>query len=144
VVLAYQAAGRLPRGSLLKLYFGGESSPFGLPPTLPSLEAYLAMLGPTGLPWSVAVLGGDVVASGLARFALERGGHVRVGLEDYAGLRQPTNEELVHEAAAVCKVVGAPLRRASGLAILQGHEVTAEPNRPSQGNGTIDNARAPA
>jgi 3-keto-5-aminohexanoate cleavage enzyme len=30
----------------------------------------------------VAVLGGDVVACGLAEQAIRRGGHVRVGLED--------------------------------------------------------------
>ena len=106
VVLAYHAAARLPRGSLVKLYFGGDGSPFGLPPTLPSLEAYLAMLEPTGLPWSVAVLGGDVLGSGFARLALQRGGHLRVGLEDYAGDRQPTNLELVEEAVALCAEVG--------------------------------------
>ena len=108
VVLAYHAAGRLPRGSLVKLYFGGDASPFGLPPTPPSLEAYLAMLEPAGLPWSVAVLGGDVIACGLARLALQRGGHLRVGLEDYAGPRQPTNEELVREAVALCAEAGRP------------------------------------
>ncbi|MGH2608372.1 MAG: 3-keto-5-aminohexanoate cleavage protein, partial [Tepidiformaceae bacterium] len=95
VVLAYRAARQLPSGALVKLYFGSDASPFGLPPTLASLEAYLAMLEPTGLPWSVAVLGGDVIGCGLARIALERGGHLRVGLEDYAGPLQPTNEELV-------------------------------------------------
>ena len=79
---------------------------FGLPPTAPSLEAYLAMLEGCDLPWSVAVLGGDVVASGLARLALERGGHLRVGLEDHAGPRRPTNEELVREAAALVRATG--------------------------------------
>ena len=72
----------------------------------PSLEAYLAMLEGCDLPWSVAVLGGDVIASGLARLALERGGHLRVGLEDHAGRRRPTNEELVREAAALVRATG--------------------------------------
>src|SRR5215467_5583883 len=36
---------------------------------------------PSGLPWSAAVLGGDVVGCGLAELAIRRGGHVRVGLE---------------------------------------------------------------
>ena len=58
---------------------------FGLPPTATALDAYLELLEPSGLPWSVAVLGGDVVACGLAERAIARGGHVRVGLEDYAG-----------------------------------------------------------
>jgi len=47
------------------------------------------------------VLGGDVVECGLAQLALERGGHLRVGLEDYAGPRTPTNVELVEQAAAL-------------------------------------------
>ena len=98
VALAFAAAGRMPAGALVKLYFGGSLA-FGLPPTRAGLEAYLDMLAGSGLPWSVAVLGGDVMACGLAQLALERGGHLRVGLEDYAGPRTPTNVELVAEAA---------------------------------------------
>jgi len=111
VVLAYHKRGRIPPGSLVKLYFGGggtgvDELNFGLPPTRPSLEAYLAMIQPTGLPWSVAVLGGDVAATGMAQWALERGGHVRVGLEDYSGDRKPSNVELVREMVALCKHTG--------------------------------------
>jgi uncharacterized protein (DUF849 family) len=118
VALAYHRAGRLPRGALVKLYFGGDAGylggggsgvTFGLPPTRPSLDAYLAMLDGCDLPWSVAVLGGDVVGSGLARLAVERGGHLRVGLEDYAGARRPTNEELVREAAELAARMGRPV-----------------------------------
>lgn len=94
VALAFHEAGVLPPGTMVKLYFG-ERILFGLPPTEPSLDAYVAMLEGTGLAWSVAVLGGDVVACGLARAALDRGGHVRVGLEDFAGDGTPTNVELV-------------------------------------------------
>lgn len=124
VVLAYHAAAQLPQGSLVKLYFGGDASLFGLPPTLPSLEAYLAMLEGTGLPWSVAVLGGDVVGCGLARLALERGGHVRVGLEDYTGSRQPTNVELVTELTRLCAGIGRPIAScAEAWEILPRHRV---------------------
>ncbi|MBN9111367.1 MAG: 3-keto-5-aminohexanoate cleavage protein [Pseudonocardia sp.] len=49
----------------------------------------------SGLPWSVAVLGGDVVECGLAELAVRRGGHVRVGLEDHAGPGEPSNAELL-------------------------------------------------
>jgi uncharacterized protein (DUF849 family) len=105
LALAYHAAGRLPPGALIKLYFGGGRPGFGLPPTRASLDAYLAMLDGTGLPWSVAVLGGDV-SEALAQLAIERGGHVRVGLEDYDGPRQPRNEELVSEMAALAKAGG--------------------------------------
>lgn len=111
--LAFWRARRLPAGALVKLYFGGDEAylggrgvTFGLPPTRPSLEAYLAMLEGCDLPWSVAVLGGDVIASGLGRLALERGGHLRVGLEDYAGPKRPTNEELVREAVALVQKMG--------------------------------------
>src|SRR5439155_21352175 len=46
VALAFQRARRMPRGALVKLYFGGDEGylggtgvTFGLPPTAPSLEA---------------------------------------------------------------------------------------------------------
>jgi 3-keto-5-aminohexanoate cleavage enzyme len=122
LALAYHAAGRLPRGAMIKLYFGGGRPGFGLPPTRISLDAYLAMLEGTGLPWSVAVLGGDVVADGLARLAIERGGHVRVGLEDYFTApgrgaaqgtpdapRRPRNEELVGEVVELARAAGRPV-----------------------------------
>ncbi|MDA0365784.1 MAG: 3-keto-5-aminohexanoate cleavage protein [Chloroflexi bacterium] len=109
VVLAYHQAARLPAGSFVKLYFGARPLSFGLPPTLPSLEAYLAMLEGTGLPWLVSAIGGDVVGCGLARHALERGGHVQVGLEPFAGPRTPTNVQLIEEAKAVAAEVGRPV-----------------------------------
>src|SRR4029450_6037029 len=89
VALAFHQAGALPPGAMIKLHFGGERLRLGLAPTRASLNAYLAMLDRTGLPWSVAVLGGDVVGCGLAEYALERGGHVRAGLEDYGGGGKP-------------------------------------------------------
>ena len=69
--LAWHRAGRLPRGAMVKLYFGGD---FGYPTT-----------------------------------GSERGAHLHVGLEDFAGPRTPTNEELVQEAAALCADVGRPV-----------------------------------
>jgi 3-keto-5-aminohexanoate cleavage enzyme len=97
--------GRVPPGAIVKLYFGG-SLEFGLPPTERALDAYLELLEPSGLPWSVAVLGGDLVGCGLARLALERGGHVRVGLEDHAGERRPSNLELLDEATSLLAALG--------------------------------------
>jgi 3-keto-5-aminohexanoate cleavage enzyme len=105
LALAYHARGELPRGALIKLYFGGGRLLFGLPPTRPGLEAYLAMLDGTGLPWLVALQGGDVT-DGLAQLAIERGGHVRVGLEDYDGSRQPRNEDLVQEVVGLAEAAG--------------------------------------
>jgi uncharacterized protein (DUF849 family) len=107
-------AGRLPAGSMLRFYFGGDVPErnggfnFGLPPTALSLDAYLAMLGDCPLPWSVTVVGGDLFATDLPRLAVERGGHLRVGLEDHAG-RTVSNEELVAEAVRVCEEVGRPV-----------------------------------
>lgn len=115
VPLAYERAGRLPRGSFAKLYFAGGGSgdgrawAFGMPPLPACLDAYLAMLDGSTIPWAVAVLGGDVFDSGLARLALERGGHLRVGLEDHDGAARPTNRDLVEQAAALCEEVGRPL-----------------------------------
>ena len=89
---------------MIRFYFGGAAREatgdfwFGLPPTEPSLEAYLAMLDGCPIPWSVAVLGGDLFDSDLPRYALELGGHLRVGLEDYAGDEVKSNEQLVVEA----------------------------------------------
>jgi uncharacterized protein (DUF849 family) len=112
--LDYHKRGRLPRGAFVKLYFGGDhgylgggsAGSFGLRPTRTALDAYLEMLAGTALPWAVAVIGGDVVESGLARLAIERGGHVRVGLEDYAGPRTPSNVELIREVTALAAAAG--------------------------------------
>lgn len=113
--MAYQRRGRLPRGAMIKLYFGGEegylgrgggSATFGLPPTTQALEMYLSMMEGCDLPWSVAVMGGDVIGSGIARAALERGGHVRVGLEDHAGPTTPTNTQLVEAVQELARQVG--------------------------------------
>src|SRR4030095_1624804 len=103
-------------------------------PTAKALDAYLELLDGCDLPWAGAVIGGDgvagrlagprlaprgpvaaglvggdVVARGLARLALERGGHVRVGLEDYAGPATPSNVELVEQVAALAGAVGRPV-----------------------------------
>lgn len=118
VALAYHAAGRLPPAKI-QLYFGGPALPFGLPPTAVSLDAYLAMLAASGLPWMVGVLGGDAAAT-VARLAIERGGHVRVGLEDYDGPRRPTNEELVEEIVVMARRAGRPIATSAEAAAILG------------------------
>ena len=113
--LAYYRAGRMPRGALIKLYLGGDYGymgaghtglGFGLPPTKRSLDVYLDLMQGCDLPWCVAVLGGDVMASGVARYALDRGGHLRVGLEDYVGSDKPKNADLVRAAAMLAADAG--------------------------------------
>lgn len=112
--LAYERAGRLPAGAFVKLYFSGGRTgrggwTFGLSATRSALDAYLDMLRDSALPWAVAVLGGDCVGSGMARMALEAGGHVRVGLEDWAGDPPAArNVDLVRAAVQLCAEVGRP------------------------------------
>ena len=77
-----------------------------MPPTAASLDAYLGMLGDCHLPWSVSAFGADCVGCGIAEAAIRRGGHVQVGLEPYAGDRQPTNVELVEEAVSLAHSLG--------------------------------------
>jgi 3-keto-5-aminohexanoate cleavage enzyme len=116
--LTLHRAGRVPPGAMVKLYFGGALE-FGLPPTAAALEAYLELLEPSGLPWSVAVLGGDVVGCGMAERAIRRGGHVRVGLEDYAGSAVPTDLELLDGAVALVERLGrAPATSAEARKII--------------------------
>jgi uncharacterized protein (DUF849 family) len=117
-VLAYNRLGRLPAGAMAKLYFGGE---WGLPPTENALAAYLDMLAGTELPWSVSVWGGDLMQTPVARLALERGGHLHIGLEEhFSPDRSPTNAELVCEALELCEKVGRPVASPSLTARLLG------------------------
>jgi uncharacterized protein (DUF849 family) len=114
-VLSYYEARRLPGGSFIKFYFGGDYNlitnqrslvTFGMPPKLWALETYLKMLEGYDLPWGVAVLGGDVIETGLAQAAMERGGHVRVGLEDYGGPHTPQNVEMIAAVSAIANRLG--------------------------------------
>jgi 3-keto-5-aminohexanoate cleavage enzyme len=99
--LAWWRVGRLPLGAMIKLYFSTErgylGAPFGLPPTERALDAYLELLNGCDIPWAVSIVGGDLCADRVAELALERGGHLHVGLEFY-GDRTPTNVELITEA----------------------------------------------
>ena len=108
-IMAYHRAGKLPPGAMMKFYFGSDSMSFGLPPTAKALDAYLEMIDGSGLPWLVSSFGDDCVGCGIAEEAIKRGGHVQVGLEPYAGPRQPTNLELVEEVVELAKRYDRPL-----------------------------------
>ena len=117
-VLAFHRAGRLPRGAMVKLYFGADyglfaTEPgvsFGLAPTENALLAYLDLLEGTDLPWSVSAWGGDLFETPIARKALELGGHLHVGLEEHFHPdHKPTNGEIVDQASALAAEVGRPL-----------------------------------
>jgi uncharacterized protein (DUF849 family) len=113
VVLAAERAGALPPGTLVKLYFsaggylGGGEPIFGAPPIREALDLYCAMLAESKLPWAVAVIGGSLLDSEIAPLTLERGGHLRVGLEDFFTAKSNVDE--VQRAAALCRDAGRPL-----------------------------------
>ena len=108
--MLYWRAGKLPPGTMIKFYLSTErgymGAPFGLPATPLALDAYLEILGDCPVPWAVSVVGGDVVESGLAEYAIGLGGHLHLGLEFFGGDRQPTNEQLTREAAELCDRLG--------------------------------------
>ena len=111
--MIYWEKGKLPAGTMIKLYLSSENgyngAPFGLPVTEKALDAYLEILGDCPVPWAVSAVGGDIGRTDVARLALERGGHLHLGLEFYGGDRQPSNVELVQEAAALCTAAGRPV-----------------------------------
>ena len=124
VVLAAEKRGALPPGTLVKLYFSaggylgsGEPS-FGAPPIPEALELYLAMLKGSQLPWAVAVIGGSLLDSEIALPALERGGHLRVGLEDFFTAK--SNADEVRRASALCRELGRPLATSAEAAKILG------------------------
>jgi uncharacterized protein (DUF849 family) len=113
--LFYERAGKMPAGAMVKLYFNGDYNfldgqpshvAFGLPPTAKALAAYLEMLEGSSMPWAAAVLGGCVAKTGMARLAIAQGGHVRLGLEDYAGPDAPKNVELIREVVEIARACG--------------------------------------
>ncbi|WBH17812.1 BKACE family enzyme [Sphingomonas radiodurans] len=127
--LAYEKAGKLPAGAFVKLYFGGRYNfldgkrsdvTFGLPPTEKALDAYLELLEGSSLPWAVAAIGDCVIETGLASLAIARGGHVRVGLEDFGGQRKPGNLELIAEVVALAADAGRPLASPTDAARILG------------------------
>jgi uncharacterized protein (DUF849 family) len=104
--LVFLDQGLLTEPLLLKFYLGGPELPFGLPPSLKSLEAYLDMLKGVRVNWFAATLGGDNLP--LVPTIVSLGGHVRVGLEDhhYANEGQLTNPQIVERAVTMIKGMG--------------------------------------
>jgi 3-keto-5-aminohexanoate cleavage enzyme len=121
-IIAYEAKVGFPKGTLIKLYFGGRwmvdqvNTPginFGLPPTTEALEVYLSMMEGSKLSWITSVFGDAILDSPIARYTLELGGHLRVGIEDAAGQTTLTNAELVTASIALATEVGRPVANGS-------------------------------
>lgn len=102
---AHRRAGTLPERVMVKLEFAADALLFGLKPGRLGLEAWLELFDATALAWMVTLREGDVNAD-LAALALVRGGHVRVGLEDYGGGGMPRNQDLVAETARLARATG--------------------------------------
>ncbi|MDG2003776.1 MAG: 3-keto-5-aminohexanoate cleavage protein [Novosphingobium sp.] len=116
IALAYHAAGKLPQGTVINFYLGGGdgavqgSMPFGLPPTPAALEAYLDLLGDSGLPWTVSAWGSDLLKTDLPALAIEKGGHIQIGLEShFDAVDKPSNEEQVARIFELAKALGRPV-----------------------------------
>jgi 3-keto-5-aminohexanoate cleavage enzyme len=123
-VLAYHEAGRLPAGAFVKLYLAADrglvGAPFGLPPTIRALDAYLELLEGTGLAWAVSAVGDDLTALDVCKAALDAGGHLHVGLEFFGGDRTPTNVELVTAAVDAATAAGRPVASCDETAAILG------------------------
>lgn len=104
--LVFLEQGLLEEPLLLKFYLGGPTKPVGLPPTRPSLEAYLHMLRGARCNWFAAALDADVQP--LLADIVELGGHLRVGFEDYlhADGEPLTNPQIVRRAADAIRALG--------------------------------------
>lgn len=102
---AHRLAGTLPPGSILKLEFSSGRRLFGLSPDAEGLDALLRLFDHQRLAWMVTLRDGNVCED-LAALALARGGHVRVGLEDYSGPEAWRNEELVAQVRTLALAQG--------------------------------------
>lgn len=83
-----------------------EEFTFGFPPKPVHLDAHLALLREVAgdCPWMVAGLGVDIRP--LIPAAVEREGHIRVGLEDMPWGAPQSNQALVEEAVAIVRRAG--------------------------------------
>lgn len=128
-ICASARKGTLPNGSRVNFYFGGKSllaekagaDSVGtcFPPPIPeALDLYLAMIEGLDLVWSVGVLGEDILDTPIAGLALERGGNIRVGIEDHMDAK--SNLQELERAKQVCARMGRPVATAGQTAEILG------------------------
>jgi uncharacterized protein (DUF849 family) len=114
--LAFFKAGLMLPGSLLNFYFIDDygllatepACSCGLPPEPKYLDVYLSLMEGYDIPWSISIWGrNDGKSTELVEYALERGGHIQLGLETYYHPeKHPTNVELISEITALAKRAG--------------------------------------
>jgi 3-keto-5-aminohexanoate cleavage enzyme len=104
--LIFLEQGLLEEPLLLKYYFGGPEQPFGLPPTVESIQAYNQMLKGVRAHWFASCFGGDALQ--IAPVAVAMGGHIRLGLEDYQYRHEGklSNPQIVERAVQIVKSMG--------------------------------------
>ncbi|MFJ8816480.1 3-keto-5-aminohexanoate cleavage protein [Amycolatopsis thermoflava] len=100
-------SGAIDEPAFLLLVLGGPEFLAAHPGTRAGLEAQLAFL-PAGkrIEWAVSVHAGNVLD--VAGFAIDRGGHVAIGLGDHPHLElgAPTNADLVARVAGLARERG--------------------------------------
>lgn len=98
-------AGTLPSGSKVNLYFG-NNLPTMAPPIPEALDLYIKMMDGFDFKWTVACpeRDGSIMDTPIAQMALERGGSLRVGLED--DTTGPSNVEQIKRAREMVNAVG--------------------------------------
>ena len=130
-IIAMARAGTLPRGSKLNLYFSSERFGSMAPPIPEALELYLKMMEGLDLKWAVSCPGrdGSIMDTPLARMALERGGSLRVGLED--DTTGPSNVEQIKRAKELVASVGR--RIINGPEAIEYLDIPFPATRPDKG-----------
>lgn len=111
--------GALPAGTYAKFYLttdmdtfqqGKKGMNYGLPPTKAAVDALVEMIGDAPLPWMVLSFGSPIHEDrNFVRYVVEKGGHVRTGLEDASGNTTLTNAECVQAVADIIREVGRPV-----------------------------------
>lgn len=104
--LAYHQMGLVREPLILKFFFT-DNHPYGLPPTVRGLQAYLDMI-PEGVPhvWFIQSYGPSHVM--MESLAIAMGGHVRTGIGDNPRLdgRQMTSAEQVERFVGIARRLG--------------------------------------
>ncbi len=114
---AFLATGVMQSPCYAELFFTEGGLIAGHPCSLAGLDAYLAFLPKVECAWAVACYGANLLE--LAEVAIERGGHVALGLGDHPygelGDGTPSNAEVVAAVAEIARRKGRKLAQPKNL-----------------------------